>query len=117
MELEEHITTLKKEVKDEVREKVEAEERICRLQSSYEKEKTDLEEHAKDLQSAKDLLLNSKVQLQNKLEDANLRTNILKQEIEKVKMQSQNTEDQLQSEIKTIKNELVRKSLRLTSFC
>ena len=106
-ELDEQIIRLQKELQDQSSEKAEVEERICKLQSSYEKEKSDLEERAKDLQNAKDLLLNSKVEMQNHLEDSNARTNILKQEIEKVKIQSRQVEDKLQSELSHIKNELV----------
>lgn len=106
-ELDERVITLQKELHCQANEKLEVEERICKLQSSYEKEKSDLEERSKDLQNAKDLLLNSKVQLQNALEDANARTDILKEEIEKVKLKSRQAEDELRTELEHIKNELV----------
>ena len=71
-------------------------------------ELTKFEDELKDLQNAKELLMNSKLGLQNELEDANSRTNILKQEIEKVKGVSRKVEDRLQSELSQLKTELVR---------
>lgn len=77
---------------------------------SHETENLELEERAKDLQNAKDLLLSSKLELQNELEDANARTNIIKQEIEKVKRESHKVEDNLQSQLSQIKTELGKQS-------
>ena len=112
VDLDEQIARLQKELQGQVDEKGEIEKRICMLQSGHEKEKSEFEERIKYLQSAKDLILNSKVGLQNELEDSNARTNILKQEIEKVKGQSRKAEDKLQSELSHTKTELVS-----NSFC
>ena len=107
VDLDEEIVKMKKELQSQVDEKGEIEKRICMLQSAHEKERSELEERIKSLQGAKELLLNSKIGLQNELEDANSRTNILKQEIEKVKGQSRKAEDKLQSELSHTKTELV----------
>ena len=106
-ELESQMESLQKQIQEQINEKGEIENRICVLQSTHEKEKSQFEGKMKDLQSAKDLLLNSKLGLQNELEDATARTNILKQEIEKVKGSSRKAEDKLQSELSHLKAEFV----------
>ena len=108
-EMETQMSRLQKQIEDQINEKGEIENRICLLQSTHEKEKSQFEGKMKDLESAKDLLLNSKLGLQNELEDATSRTNILKQEIEKVKGSSRKAEDKLQSEMLQLKAELVSK--------
>ena len=105
--LETKMESLQNQIQDQINEKGDIERRICALQTTHEKEKSQFEGQMKDLQSAKDLLLNSKLGLQNELEDANARTNILKQEIEKVKGSSRKAEDKLQSELSQLKAEMV----------
>ena len=106
-DLETQMESLQKQIQEQMNEKGVIENRICVLQSTHEKEKSQFEGKMKDLQSAKDLLINSKLGLQNELEDATARTNILKQEIEKVKGSSRKAEDKLQSELSQLKAELV----------
>ena len=106
-QLNKEIARFQNELKAEVDEKQEIEKRICILQSANEQEKSSLEKQVQDLESSKESILKSKIGLQNDLEDANARTNILKQEIEKVKGQSRKTEDKLQSELSNIKTEMV----------
>ena len=78
------------------------------MQTEHEKDKSKYEDKMKDLQKTNELLQNSKLELQNNLEDANSRTNILKQEIEKVKVASRKVEDKLETELSHLKAELVR---------
>ena len=106
-DLNKEIARFQNELKAEVEEKREIEKRICILQSTNEQEKSSLEKQVQDLESSKESILKSKIGLQNDLEDANARTNILKQEIEKVKGQSRKTEDKLQSDLSNMKTEMV----------
>ena len=78
------------------------------MQTEHEKDKSEFEDKVKDLQNANELIQKSKLELQNNLEDANSRTNILKQEIEKVKVASRKVEDKLETELSNLKAELVR---------
>ena len=84
---------------------------ICNLQSAREKEKLEFEGEIKNLRMSKNLLLKSKLGLKNELEDSNTRTNIIKQETEKVKKASLKTEKKLQSELSHLQTELV------SNFC
>ena len=105
--LDTQIRNVKNQLEEQVKEKVEVENRICALQSAHEQEKLQFEGTIKDLQSAKDSLIDSKLVLQSDLEDANARTHIIKQEIEKVKDASRKTEAKLQSELYHLETELV----------
>ena len=105
--LDTQIKTVKNQLEEQVKEKIQVENRICALQSAHEQEKLQFEGTIKDLQSAKDSLIDSKLVLQSDLEDANARTHIIKQEIEKVKDASRKTEAKLQSELYHLETELV----------
>merc|ERR1719150_131169 len=76
--LEKQQETLKKDLQCQLNEKTEVENRICGLQSAHEKRISEFDVKLKDLETAKGSLINSKLALQNELEDANARTNIVK---------------------------------------
>ena len=63
------ILELQKAVKSVTYEKSQAEEKICKIQSLWETEKAAEAEKLSDLAKAKELLLNSKVELQRQLEE------------------------------------------------
>ena len=107
-EIEVEIDTIRRKLEEKTSEKEDVEKRICLIQTEHEKDKSKYEEKMKDFQDANELLQKSKLELQNNLEDANSRTNILKQEIEKVKVASRKVEEKLDTEISHLKAELVR---------
>ena len=107
--LEKQQETLKKDLQCQLNEKAEVENRICGLQSAHEKQISELDVKLKDLETAKGSLINSKLVIQNELEDANARTNIVKQELEKAKAGSRKTEERLESELSNLKSDLVSK--------
>lgn len=63
------IGQLEEAVKSSSAEKSEAEEKICQLQSLWEMEKVKQSQKLQDLEAAKELLLNSKVELQRQLDE------------------------------------------------
>ena len=63
------ILELQASLKAATREKSEAEEKTCQLQSLWETEKAKQAEKLSDLAKAKEILLNSKVQIQRELEE------------------------------------------------
>lgn len=63
------IGQLSEAVKCSSAEKSEAEEKICQLQSLWEQEKVKQSQKLKDSEAAKELLLNSKVELQRQLDE------------------------------------------------
>ena len=107
--LEKQQETLKKDLQCQLNEKAEVENRICGLQSAYEKQISEFDVKLKDLETANGSLINSKLVIQNELEDANARTNIVKQELEKAKAGSRKTEERLESELSNLKSDLVSK--------
>ena len=107
--LEKQQETLKKDLQCQLNEKTEFENRICGLQSAHEKQLSEFDVKLKDLETAKGSLINSKLAIQNELEDANARTNIVKQELEKAKAGSRKTEERLESELSNLKSDLVSK--------
>ena len=107
--LEKQQETLKKDLQCQLNEKTEVENRICGLQSAHEKQISEFDVKLKDLETAKGSLINSKLAIQNELEDANARTNIVKQELEKAKAGSRKTEERLESELSSLKSDLVSK--------
>ena len=107
--LEKQQETLKKDLQCQLNEKTEVENRICGLQSAHEKQISEFDVKLKDLETAKGSLINSKLAIQNELEDANARTNIVKQELEKAKAGFRKTEERLESELSNLKSDLVSK--------
>ena len=108
--LEKQQETLKNDLQCQTNEKAEVEKRICGLQSAHEKQISEFDVKLKDLETAKGSLINSKLAIQNELEDANARTNIVKQELEKAKAGFRKTEERLESELSNLKSDLVSKS-------
>ena len=107
--LEKQQETLKNDLQCQINEKAEVENRICGLQSAHEKQISEIGVKLKDLETAKDSLINSKLVIQNELEDANATTNIVKQELEKAKAGFRKTEERLESELSNSKSDLVSK--------
>ena len=111
--LEKEQETLKKDLQCQLNETAEVEKRICCLQSAHEKQLSEFDVKLKDLETARDSLLKSKLATQNELEDANGRANIVKQELEKVKSGSRKIEERLESELSSLKSDLVSKCPRI----
>ena len=111
--LEQEQETLKKELQCQLNETAEVEKRICGLQSAHEKQLSEFDAKLKDLETTRDSLIKSKFATQNELEDANARTNIVKQELEKVKSGSRKIEERLESELSSLKSDFVSKCSRI----
>ena len=83
------ISKLQSTVKCALAEKSEVETKICQLQSLWETEKAKEAEKLSDLEKARDLLLNSKVDLQGKLDECQADLRRLQQNNKDEKAQNQ----------------------------
>ena len=93
------------QIKDSENEKEEAESKICQLQTLLEKEKARLEERLSDLEKAKELLLDSKVDLQHQLDSSKSDAKTLQEQLEKLKVEKEKIADTFSREIETLKKD------------
>ena len=82
-------------------------ETICRIQKSSEIEKLKNEERISDLERAKDILLDAKVNLQNEVADSGKRQMLLQEQIESVNGQLKDREDRYEMEVNGLRQQIV----------
>ena len=82
-------------------------ESICRLQTLWETEKSKQEDRISDLERAKELLLDSKVDLQNELEKSAESCSQVRKEVEAANARSNELKKKLEGQIQDLKLQLV----------
>ena len=95
-------------------EKGEAEEKICQLQSLREKERETLEEKITDLERAKELLLDSKVIIQDQLEEMNSKLSMQEAQTKTVRAEAVKKEKDLREEMGQMRNVIVSLNFSLS---
>jgi predicted nucleic acid-binding Zn-ribbon protein len=85
----------------------ERDESICRLQTLLETEKSRLEDRIYDLERAKELLLDSKVELQNEVEKSAESCLQMRKQVEVADARSHEVKTKLEGQIQDLKYKLV----------
>ena len=83
------------------------EETICRIQKNSELEKSKLEARIVDLERAKEILLEAKVELQNEVDGSGKQMEALKAQLSAANSQIDQLKVQHEAQIKSLKQEMV----------